>query len=195
MFHLMPLSDMRSPVYEYIQRPATGLKQVKYPPLAPFNVYLDHHRDPKELNKEALLERLKQINPFDYSKEYQVDPLPNAYEKTLDQNPVLDGHLKFNSDASWRNAWTWKKRNRLAHFRCLRPASARIPLNNNLDLDYPIWPYSKKLELPNKYPDQVRRPKPLRETKWTIPPSQHPTYRVEHEDIPTDQQDTSCDPQ
>ena len=179
---------MRSPVYEYIQRPETLTKQIKYPPLAPFNVYLDKYRDPKELNKEALLERLNRINPFDYSKEFEIDPIPNAYEDTLDPMPVRSGHLRVNSDPSWRNSYTWKKRNRFNLFRHLRPASARIPLNNNEDLDYPIWPNPKRVDLPNKFPDQVRRPKPLRLTKWNIPAPQHPTYRIEHEDIHAEQE-------
>lgn len=163
--------NMKSPVYEYQAPPMTLMKQVKHPFAAPFNVYLDNFRDPKELNKEVLLDRLKDLNPFDYSKQYEVDPLPNAYGEIRDIQPT------------WIQATVWKRRNRVNQFRGLRPASARIPLNNNPDLDFPIWPPPRRNSILNKFPEYVKRPKPLRVTKWILPPNEHPQYRVDHVDL------------
>jgi hypothetical protein len=161
--------DMRSPTYEWIQPEYKLDPQVMHPALAPFNVYLDHYRDPKEVQKGVLLERLKSINPLDYKSAFEVDPLPNL--KSLKDMP------------SWMVSTEWKRRNRLGAFRSLRPASATVPLNNNVDLDRPFWPFAAKLNLPTKYPDGKRRPKPLRDTKWSLPPQEHPSFRIEHEDV------------
>ena len=76
-----------------------------------------------------LLERLKKVNLFDYSKEFDIDPvpLPNAY-----------GELRDLPIPSWQQSTVWKKRNRLGPWRLLMPASAKILLNNNADLDRPF---------------------------------------------------------
>ena len=161
----------RAPQYEYIEEEYQKVEQVKYPYAAPFNLYLDHFRDSKEINQEVLLERLKKVNPFDYSKEFDIDPIPNAY-----------GELRDLPIPSWQQSTVWKKRNRLGPWRLLRPASAKIPLNNNADLDRPFWPHGAKQFLPLKYPKPFIHPKPLRETKWVIPPQDHPHLRIDHED-------------
>lgn len=162
--------NMRSPVYEYFQPEFKPRQQTKHPFAAPFNIYLDHFRDPKEIAAEVLTERLNKIDPFDYSKEFDVDPLPNAYGEIRDIEP------------SWMQATVWKRRNRVNQFRTLRPASAKVPLNNNPDLDYPIWPPTKRHSILNTYPVIPRAVKPLRETKWSKPPNEHPQYEVYHDD-------------
>ena len=81
----------------------------------------------------------------------------------------------------------WKKRNRLGKWRGLRPSSAIIAHNNNADLDNPIWPPPKKLNIKMRYPDsKKRRPVPVRTTKWALPPHMHPTYRIDHPDFHAD---------
>lgn len=138
-------------------------------PLTSSNSYLDRYRDKKELNKYALLERLKTVDPFDYKKQFEIDPLPNAYGIPKDK-------------PSWMWSSIWKKRNRYGNWRPMRPASALIAHNNNADLDSPKWPLPTRIEIAQRYPDSTRRPKPLRETKWGIPVHEHQTYRVDHVD-------------
>lgn len=176
--HVMHHSlNIRSPAYEYIEEPEPKMKQVKHPFAAPFNLYLDHYRDPKEINRYTLLERLKGINPFNYESQFDVDPLPNAYGRILSIKP------------SWMQSTVWKKRMRLGQYRYLRPHSVKIPLDNNADLDRPQWPVPDLLDIPMRYPDNVRRPTPLKDTKWVVPANEHPVYRIEHSDIHQEMKD------
>ncbi|KAI1304127.1 39S ribosomal protein L38, mitochondrial [Halotydeus destructor] len=161
--------NMRAPVYEYVEPERVLDEQQIHPGRTPFNVYLDLYRDTKEHNTEALLERLKTVDPFNYAKEFEVDPFPNA--------PYLP-----KDEPSWRWSSIWKQRNKFGKWRHLRPASAYRPLNNNEDLDSPWWPYPSKLDVAMRYPEIRNRPKPLRETKWSIPVHEHPTYRIDHAD-------------
>lgn len=63
---------MREPVYEY-DFPKPYLAKQKYFPIRrQFNMYMDLHRDPKQINKEILLERLKNLHPFGP----ELPPLP-----------------------------------------------------------------------------------------------------------------------
>lgn len=158
--------DMRSPVYEYVQAEEVQHKQVKHPFAAPFNLYLDHYRDPKEISKQVLTERLKDLNPFDYSSQFEADPLPNAYGQIRDIEPT------------WMQSTEWKRRNRVGPFRGLRPASGRT----DPDLEYAAWPPSRRHSILNVYPDNVRVKTPLRLTKWVLPPNEHPQYRIQHTD-------------
>jgi len=168
MHHVL---NMRCPVYEYIEEPAPVFMQTKHPFAAPFNLYLDHFRDPKEIAAGVLKERLKKVDPLNYDKEFERDPLPNAYLPEIrDIQP------------SWMQSTEWKRRNRLGDFRGLRPHSAKIPHDNNADLDKPFWPPPAVLDLPNPYPDILKRPVSLRETKWSLPPHEHPQYYIQHED-------------
>jgi hypothetical protein len=174
--------NIRSPNYEYIEEVEVPHKQVKHPFGAPFNHYLDHYRDPKEINRYTLLERLKSLNPFDYSKQFEKDPLPNAY---LDEIRDIE--------PSWMQNIVWKKRNRVGPYRYLRPHSAKIPLNNNVDLDNPIFPAPENVVVPNKYPPNVRRWKPLRDTKWATPPNEWPIYSVNHPNLKSELEETKTE--
>ena len=84
---------------------------------------------------------------------------------------------------SWYLSTIWKRRNKLGAFRYLRNSSAIIPLENNVELDYPIWPHSSKLLKPMRYPYRVTNAKPRKESKWILPFKDHPTVRLEDEDI------------
>ena len=164
--------NIRSPFYEYIEEPEPKIKQVIHPFGAPFNYFLDHFRDKKEINRYTLLERLKSVDPFDYTSQFKQDPLPNAY---LDEIRDIE--------PSWMQSVVWKKRNRIGPYRYLRPHSSKIPLDNNADLDKPIFPAPGLMDIPNKYPPNVKRWKPLRETKWATPPNEWPIYSVGHPDM------------
>ena len=167
--------NMKMPVYEYVQPKLRLNKQVKFPGPAPFNLYLDHFRDPKEIAREVLLERLSSVDPFDYRRQIQPKTLPPNIYKIAHDSP------------SWLRSVIWKRRNQLGAYRMLRPASAVRSLNNNADLDKPFWPHPSRLEVAMRYPFEKRSPRPLRETKWSLPPHEHPTIRIEpNVDTPKD---------
>lgn len=140
---------------------------------------MDHFRDPKEISKEVLLERLKSINPlesYDTKKmypDYRGRPkFPHIH--SLDEKFLIPDWLK--SSAA-------HKRSLCGRYRGMRAASAILPHNNNADLDDPKWPRISPdvlpLNCPNPYPDGKRRPKPLRLTKWVIPLPEHHSLRVD----------------
>ncbi|CAG9864449.1 unnamed protein product [Phyllotreta striolata] len=68
--------NMKEPIFEYDFPPPYIKKQVWYPLREPFNIYLDKYRDPKEINKEFLLRKLKHVHPFEGSP--APLPYPNA---------------------------------------------------------------------------------------------------------------------
>ncbi|XP_045618376.1 large ribosomal subunit protein mL38 isoform X1 [Procambarus clarkii] len=85
---------MKEPVYEY-EFPPLYLAPQKYFPLKrPFNSYMDLHRDPKEISKEILLQRLKKLNPLE--REKPVLPFPGAikFPKGLTNWEKKDFHRK-----------------------------------------------------------------------------------------------------
>lgn len=139
-----------------------------------FNRYLDHYRDPKEIAKSVLLERLSTINPYNYKNMFDVNPLPHI-ERIPENTP------------DWIRGDIKRRRERRGVFRGLRPHSAIVPLNNNADLDRPKWPRIHPnvhpLNLPIRYPDGKRRPIPLKQTFWVKPPHEHPTYRITQEEL------------
>lgn len=153
----------RMPVYEYIQNKEIKNKQVKIPAPASFNNYLDRYRDPKEIEKEVLLERLSTLNPFDYETALEERELPPNIYKIPQDTP------------SWIKGQIWKRRNQFGRFRGLRPPSALKPLNNNEDLDCPKWPHPDKVDLPMRYPFIFKQVKPLKDSKWAVPPEQRPS--------------------
>lgn len=58
------ISEMREPVFEY-DFPAPYIRPEDwFPKSQPFDTYLDRYRDPKEINKEFLLNKLKKTHPF-----------------------------------------------------------------------------------------------------------------------------------
>lgn len=56
--------DMEEPVYEYDFPPPYVRPQEYFPLKRPFNTYMDKYRDPKQINKEYLLKKLKKVHPF-----------------------------------------------------------------------------------------------------------------------------------
>jgi len=55
---------MKEPVTEYDFDPTYLPEQKWYPWQKPFNLYLDKFKDPQQLQKELLVEKLKERHPF-----------------------------------------------------------------------------------------------------------------------------------
>ncbi|XP_076064912.1 mitochondrial ribosomal protein L38 [Oratosquilla oratoria] len=73
---------MREPSFEF-EFPEPYLAPQKFfPKKRFFQMYLDMHRDPKEIQKEILLKRLKKIHPF--QKEPELLPFPAAVPLPVD---------------------------------------------------------------------------------------------------------------
>ncbi|XP_039286092.1 39S ribosomal protein L38, mitochondrial [Nilaparvata lugens] len=68
--------DMKEPVFEYDFPPPYIRKQEWFPRRMPFNIYLDKYRDQKEVSKDILLRKLKNVHPF--KKAPPQLPFPNA---------------------------------------------------------------------------------------------------------------------
>lgn len=136
-----------------------------------FYRYLDNFRDPKEIAKDVLLERLASVHPYQYKDTFKPNKIPPNIYKISPDTP------------DWLKANIRKRRDKTGIFRGLRPSSAIQPLNNNADLDKPKFPLfntdKHPLNLPIYYPDGHRRPKPLKDTLWVKPPNEHPTFRLE----------------
>ncbi|XP_012266236.2 39S ribosomal protein L38, mitochondrial [Athalia rosae] len=56
--------EMKEPRFEYDFPPPYIKKQVWFPLRQPFNLYMDKYRDPKQINKEYFLKKLKTVHPF-----------------------------------------------------------------------------------------------------------------------------------
>ncbi|XP_068632622.1 large ribosomal subunit protein mL38 [Battus philenor] len=56
--------NTKEPVYEYDFLPPYIRPQEWFPLRKPFNLYMDKYRDPKQINKEYLLRKLKNEDPF-----------------------------------------------------------------------------------------------------------------------------------
>ena len=80
-----------------------------------FSRYLDHYRDKKDINKEVILQRIKDVHPFGYRKQMQPRKFPNIVAM-----PRLV--------PSWMKSGRWKKRNlyraSIKHSGALPPLSA-----------------------------------------------------------------------
>jgi hypothetical protein len=125
--------------------------------------------------KEVLLERLSTCHPFEYNKQFDPNPIPpNIYP--------IDKDIP-----SWYRSDIRKRRFKIGRFRALRTHSAVQPLDNNPDLDQPIYPSidTKKspYNMPYKKLDHRRRPKLMKDTLWVKPANQHPTFVVQSEHI------------
>lgn len=56
---------MKSPKFEY-EFPKPYIRpQEWFPKAKPFNLYMDKYRDPKDINMDYLLKKLKKVHPFD----------------------------------------------------------------------------------------------------------------------------------
>lgn len=164
---------MQAPVYELVQEKMAKREMLDkaYPGKIPFNIFMDHYRDPKEINEKVLLERLKDVNPFDYKDQY----VPPKVPETVFEDENIP---------SWMNQVMFKKKNKIGYYRGLRPASVTIPLNNNADLDYPIRPVQSNRKVPPNYPNNYPakpRMKLLKNLPYSKPMSEQPNVYIQED--------------
>ncbi|XP_065171907.1 large ribosomal subunit protein mL38-like [Atheta coriaria] len=90
--------NMQEPIFEY-DFPETYVKKQEWFPLREaFNLYMDRYRDPKQINKEFLLRKLKDVDPFSPPKK----PLP--YPNAVKYEGYVPSWLKLEKTKS-RNKW------------------------------------------------------------------------------------------
>jgi len=162
---------MKAPVYESIlpTLEPSEIDKKAYPGKVPFNVFLDHCRSTKDINKQVLLERLNSVDPFDYRDQYVPPKVPPTV--------FLDEKVP-----SWMHNVLFKKKNKIGYWRGLRPASATIPLNNNADLDYPIRPIASSKKTPPGF-HNIYQGKPLlkkaKDSPYSRPVNEHQSVFVQ----------------
>lgn len=163
---------MKAPTYEHVQAKYIPHENPLYAGKRPFNTFLDHTRSKKSINEQVLLERLKNVDPFDYKDQYIPPKVPlTVFQDTKDQ-------------PSWMVGVNMKKKNRLGYWRGLRPASALLPLDNNADLDYPIRPLESSNKIPLEFPNQYRkfgRRQELKDMPLSLPPNEHQAAFVQED--------------
>lgn len=135
---------LKAPVYDYVQPKLVTPPKLDYPGRIAFNVLLDHERDTKDVNEQVLLERLREVDPYDYKDQY----VPPKVPPTVFEDKDLP---------SWMTNVMFKKKNKLGYWRGLRPVSATLPLNNNADLDHPIRPIRPASQSLPGFPNQYRQ--------------------------------------
>lgn len=70
-------AEIKEPVYEY-DFPKPYLTDQKFFPLKqPFNLYMDKHRDQKQVNKEYLERKLAKTHPFEGPKKPLLPQCPS----------------------------------------------------------------------------------------------------------------------
>lgn len=162
---------IKAPVYDFIQPKSERPKYDPYPGRIPFNIYLDHSRDKKDINKQVLLERLKSIDP---TSSYNDQYVPPKVPQTIHQDELSQPH--------WMKNVLFKKINKIGYWRGLRPASALLPLNNNADLDYPIRPLAPASKVPqgepNEYPHAIKY-KPFKSLPHSKPVEEHDSVFIQ----------------
>ncbi|CAG9578722.1 unnamed protein product [Danaus chrysippus] len=75
--------NMKEPVYEYDFPEPYIRPQEWFPRRKPFNVYMDKYRDPKQINKEYLLRKLKNEHPFRSPEPPLKFPNAHPFPKTM----------------------------------------------------------------------------------------------------------------
>lgn len=86
-----------------------------------FNEFMDRYRDPKELEKEVLLKKLKHTHPFEGDTEEYIK-YPLAHERELkDPLPAPMGQKEFNRKqsykiASWRRYQILRERSKVGYY-------------------------------------------------------------------------------
>lgn len=86
---------MKEPIFEY-DFPEPYIRPQEWFPLRkPFNLYMDKYRDPKQVNKEFLVKKLKDAHPF------KTPPPPLRYPNAQ----RFDGYIP-----SWRKLEIKKER-------------------------------------------------------------------------------------
>lgn len=162
---------IKAPVYDYVHPKPEGRKFEPYPGRIPFHLYLDHTRDKKEINEQVLLERLRKIDPTSSYKDQYVPP---KVPPTIHQDELSQPH--------WMKSTIFKKHNKIGYWRGLRPASALLPLDNNVDLDNPIRPLAPASKTPpgepNEYPHSIKY-RPFKNLPHSKPADEHDAVYIQ----------------
>lgn len=82
--------DMKEPVFEYDFPKPYVKPQTWFPLRQPFNLYMDRYRDPKEIKKEFLLRKLKNVHPFKEMKKTVKYPNAHSIDKSVPSWLVLE---------------------------------------------------------------------------------------------------------
>lgn len=79
--------NMKEPIYEYDWPKPYRRDQTWFPLRKPFNLFMDLHRDPKQINKEYLERELAKTHPFDgpepelrYKNAHPIKDVPSWYK-------------------------------------------------------------------------------------------------------------------
>lgn len=161
---------MKAPTYEHVQTTNLSRDKPFYPPKVAFNSFLDRCRTKKSINEQVLLERLKNVDPFDYKDQYVPPRVPPTVHQETGQ-------------PSWMHVVNLKKKNQMGYWRGLRPASALLPLDNNADLDHPTRPLESSSKVPPEFPNRfgVKRRQQLKDMPISLPPNEHQAVFVQED--------------
>ncbi|GJQ84260.1 putative DNA helicase [Trypoxylus dichotomus] len=80
--------NIKEPIFEYDFPPPYIRPQEWFPLRKPFNLYMDKYRDPKQINKEYLVKKLKIVHPF------KAPPPPLKYPNAHYINGYVPSWLK-----------------------------------------------------------------------------------------------------
>lgn len=78
-----PFAGTNEPIFQYDFSKPYIKPQTWFPLREPFNLYLDKYRDPKEIMKEFLLKKLKDVHPFKEPKSPLRYPNACAFDKYI----------------------------------------------------------------------------------------------------------------
>ncbi|XP_057651667.1 39S ribosomal protein L38, mitochondrial [Diorhabda carinulata] len=80
--------NMKEPIFEYDFPPPYIKKQKWFPIREPFNLYMDKYRDPKQINKEFFMRKMKNVHPF------KAPPPPLPYPNAVYFEGYIPSWLK-----------------------------------------------------------------------------------------------------
>lgn len=94
---------MAEPVLEYDFPPVVLAPQKWFPIRKAFNIYLDRYKEPKQLQKELLIEKLKERHPFKppptpprFPLAYHIsNKYPSWLKEDIRRRRVKEGKWKF----------------------------------------------------------------------------------------------------
>ncbi|RZC35233.1 39S ribosomal protein L38, mitochondrial, partial [Asbolus verrucosus] len=90
--------NMKEPIFEYDFPPPYIRPQEWFPLRKPFNLYMDKYRDPKQINKEFLMRKLRNVHPF------KAPPPPLPYPNAVYFEKYIPSWLKLEKQKS-RMKW------------------------------------------------------------------------------------------
>ncbi|XP_063705966.1 large ribosomal subunit protein mL38 [Culicoides brevitarsis] len=93
--------DMKEPIYEYDFPKPYYKDQIWFPHKSAFNEYMDRYRDDKQINKEFLQRKLKEVNPFEapppplrFPHAHPIKGVPSWYKTELEKQRMDHPKIK-----------------------------------------------------------------------------------------------------